>query len=415
MQRFLPAVDDSQLAKTGFVLAVGISVQATKSFSFRVTVSSIAASWLLLGGGAARAATCTIPAGAHSVADVAGVHVWSQTVTTPMWARQQYGAGATYPRYSGCTPGHGSQVLFRDYSSDGVVMRVAGDYVGLLDRGGMESLYLSDLLTGHRASSTSFTPSVQDDGGSEANEPGPLRSWTVTPSGWLVYLDTLSDLEGYGTALVAFSESGATTIDLAAPGPSGGPAISGLVVTPKTVSWRSSFSGQHRVRLRRALLPASLPERLPSACQLVSPSLASELLGPLSATAPPAPTGPPNFRPHVRPGRDRSGCAYAAAADTSQTLIVYEQRVTPAVARHQQRGISYVPRADNQLVLPGNTAVLGSKIEFPSSGTEDLRMFVNGIEVDLVTNSDRAARELEAAGLAIERALHDAPGAASHV
>ena len=115
-----------------------------------MTVACIAASWLLLGGGAARAAGCSVPAAAHSVANVAGVHVWSQTVSTPTWARQQYGAGATYPMYSGCAPGHGSQVLLRDYSGDSVVVRIAGDYVGLLDRGGMESLYLSDLLTGFR-------------------------------------------------------------------------------------------------------------------------------------------------------------------------------------------------------------------------------------------------------------------------
>jgi hypothetical protein len=280
----------------------------------------------------------------------------------------------------------------------------------------MESLYLSNLLTGRTASTRSFTSSVQDNGGSEANEPGPLRSWKVTSSGWLVYLDTLSDLDGYGTALNAFSESGATTLDLAAPGPTGGPGISHLVVKGKKVSWRSSFSGQHRVRLRQPLLPAGLPNPVPSACQLVSPSLASQLLGPLSANAPPAPSAPPSsFRPHVRAGTDRSGCAYAAAADTSQTLTVYEQRVTPAIVRRQQRALNNSPRADNQLVLPGVTAILGSMIEFPGSGAEELRLFANDVEVDLTTNSDRAAHELETAGLAIERALHDAPAAASHV
>jgi hypothetical protein len=375
---------------------------------------------VLLVGGPARAAatapgTCKVPTGARRAASVAGVRVWQQAVPTPASVRRQYGAAATYPRYSGCVSGHRPQVLFRDYLGDDVVVRVAGDYVGLLDRGGMESLYLSDLLTGRTTSTTSFTPSVQDNGGSEANEPGPLITWTVTPNGWLVYLDTLSDFEGFGTALDAVAESGATTLDLAAPGPSSGAAIGGLVVKGKTVSWRSSFSGSHRVTLGPALLPRSLPKRLPSACHLVPPSLARELLGPLAATSPPPPHVPPaGFQPPARTGTDRSGCAYAAAADPTQTLDIAEQRVTPAIVSQQLRAINRTPRADNALVLPGTAAVLDSRIEFLPSGPEDLRLFVHDVEVDLTTNSDRAAHEIEAAGLAIERALHDVPPAGAH-
>jgi hypothetical protein len=321
-------------------------------------------------------------------------------------------------------------VLLRDYSADEVSVRIAGDYVGLLDRGGTESLYLSDVLTGHTTSTTSFTGSVQDNGGSEANEPGPLVTWVVAPSGWLVYLDTLSDLEGFGMALDAVSESGATTLDLTPSGPSPGivaspgigaspgiaasPGIGGLVVRGNTVSWRSSFSGAHRVTLNSALLPAGLPKPVPSACELVPRSLARALLGPLSATAPPPPQVPPaGFWPRARTGTDRSGCAYAAAADPAQTVDVAEQRVTPAIVRQQERAINNTPRADNALVLPGIAAVLGSRIEFPRPGPEDLRLFIRGIEVDVTTNSDRAAGEIEVAGLAIERALHDVPAAGS--
>lgn len=385
-------------------------------FWIAATLVVVVMSCSLLADGAARAAgtgggACSVPAGAHQVASAAGVRVWWQRVPTPAWARHQDGAGATYPRYSGCAPGHGPQVLFSDYTGDGVVVRVAGDYVGLLDRGGTESLYLSDLLTGSTTSTKSFTPSVQDNGGSEANEPGPLLRWTVTPHGWLVYLDTLSDLEGFGTALVAMSQSGATTLDVAALGTMGS-EISGVVVKGKTVSWRSSFSGAHRVTLRRGLLPRALPKPTPNACKLVPPSLARELLGPLSATKPPAPPVPPTgFRPAARTGTHPSGCAYAAAADSSQTLAVAEQRVTPAIVSQQERAISRTPHADNALVLPGIAAVLDSKIEFPFSGAEDLRLFIHDIEVDVTTNSNSAADEIEAAGLAIERTLHDVPPA----
>lgn len=376
----------------------------------------VAMCWLLLVGGAARAAgtgraVCGVPAGARGVVTGAGVRVWRQRVPTPASVRRLYGR-VSYPRYSGCASGHPSQVLFRDYLGDNVVVRVAGDYVGLLDRGGMESLYLSNVLTGRTTSTKSFTPSVQDNGGSEANEPGPLVTWTVSPSGWLVYLDTLSDFEGFGMALVAFGESGATTLDLAAGSATGRPEIRSLVVTGKTVSWRSSFSGAHRVKLGPALLPAALPRALPSACELVPRSLARALLGPLSATTPPPPPVPPaDFHPPAGTGTNRSNCAYAAAADPTQTLAVAEQRVTPSAVRHQQRAINGTPRADNALVLPGIAAVLGSRIEFSPSGPEDVRLFIHGVEVDVTTNSDRAAREIEAAGLAIERALHDVPPA----
>lgn len=331
--------------------------------------------------------------------------------------RRQYGR-ATYPLYSGCAAGYGPLVVFHDYSGDAVVVRVAGDYVGLLDRGGTESLYLSNVVTGRTTSTTSFTYSVQDNGGSEANEPGPLVTWRVTSGGWLVYLDTLSDLEGFGSALVAFSESGATTLDLGSTG-----AISGLVVSGNSVSWHSSFSGTHRVRLRQALLPGALPKPVPSACELVPPSLARELLGPLSPKSPPPPPVPPtSFWPRVRTGTHRSSCAYAAAADSSQTLGVAEQRVTPAIVSRQERAINNTPRADSALVLPGIAAMLfDSTSVFRPSGPEDLRMFIHGVEVDLTTNyddydpnADRAASELEAAGLVIERALHDAPPAAAH-
>jgi hypothetical protein len=252
-----------------------------------VALTVFVACWLFLLGGGARAAgtvrgACSAPAGARRVASVSGVRVWWQSVPTPAGARRKYGARATYPRYSGCAPGHAPRVLFRDYSADKVVVRVAGDYVGLLDRGGTESLYLSDVLTGHTTSTTSFTGSIQDNGGSEANEPGPLVTWVVAPGGWLVYLDTLSDLEGFGMALDAVSESGATTLDLAPSGPSPGigasPGIGGLVVRGNTVSWRSSFSGAHRVTLNPALLPAGLPEPVPSACELVPRSLARAFL-----------------------------------------------------------------------------------------------------------------------------------------
>ena len=392
------------------------SAQVLTAFWIGVTLLVTTISWLLLAGGAARAAstgTCSVPAGARHVASVAGVSVWRQSEPTPASVRREFGAGATYPRYSGCAPGHGPQVLFRDYSGDAVVVRVAGDYVGLLDRGGTESLYLSDLLTGHTASTRSFSPSVQDNGGSEANEPGPLLTWKVASSGWLVYLDQLSDLEGFGTALVAFDESGSTTLDLSTLGNvPGSKGISRVVVKANTVSWRSSVSGAHRVTLSQALLPASLPKPLPSACRLVARSLAKELLGRLSATAPPSPQAPPSgYWPHVRTGTNRSGCAYAAAADSTQTLDVFEQRVTQATVSRQQQAINRNPRDDGALVVPGIAAVLRSGFRAFPSLPEDLRLFVNGVEVDVTTNSAKAAIEIEVAGLAIERALHDAPGA----
>ena len=381
-----------------------------------VALAAAAISWLLLAGGAARAASsgaCSVPAGARQVASVGGVKVWRQSAPTPASAHREFGAAATYPSYSGCAPGHAPRVLFRDYSSNAVVVRIAGDYVGLLDRGGTESLSLTDLLTGRTTSTTSFAPSVQDNGGSEANEPGPLLTWKVASSGWLVYLDQLSDLEGFGTALVAFSESGATTLDLSTLGNvPGSKGISRVVVKADTVAWRSSVTGAHRVTLSRALLPASLPKPLPSACQLVPRSLAEKLLGPLSATPPPAPPVPPGgFWPHVRTGTHRGSCAYASAADTSQTLDVTEQRVTPATVSRQQRAINRNPRDDAALVLPGIAAVLRSGFApFPAL-PEDLRLFINHIEVDVTTNSPKAAVEIEVAGLVIERALHDAPGA----
>lgn len=393
----------------GHRVAVGAPV-----FHLSAVLAVLATSWLLLSGGAARAAgdgACRVPAGARLVVSVAGVRVWSQTVRSPASARQRYGR-ASYPAYSDCAPGHAPQVLFRDYSGDEVAARVAGDYVGLLDKGGMESLYLSDVLTGRTTSTTSFTPSVQDNGGSEAFEPGPLIAWRVSPGGWLVYLDTLSDGEGSATALVAFTYSGGTTLDLAANSSTGAREIGGLLVRGRTVSWRSGFSGTHRVRLGRTLLPAALPKPLPSACALVPRSLARRLLGPLSTTTPPSPRVPPaGFHPAVRTGTDRSGCAYAAAADSSQTLAVTEQRVAPRVVSRQQRAINSDPRDDNTLALAGIAAVLHSKIGwrgFPPSGPEDMRLFINGIEVDVTTNSARAAGEIKVAGLAVERALHDA-------
>lgn len=381
----------------------------------------LAISWLLLAGGAAQAAgtgsgTCSVPPGARPVASVDGVRVWSRTMSTPASARRQYGAGPTYPRYEGCAPRHQPHVLFRDYSGDRVVVRVAGDHVGLLDRGGEESLYLSNLLTGRTRSTRSYTPSVQDNGGSEAYEPGPLVTWRVLPSGWLVYLDTLPDAEGFGTALVAFGDSGATTLDLAPLG-SGSREIGGLVARGKTVSWRSSFSGTNRVTLGRSLLPAGLPKPLPNACELVPQSLAAKLLGPLSATAPPAPPVPPaGFWPHVRTGTDQSSCAYAAAADPAQTVDVTEQRVTPAVVSRQEQAISNTPRADSALALPGIAAMLfDSRVAFAPSGPEDLRLFIHGVEVDVTTSgSNSVAHEPEAAGLAIERELHDVPPAGSN-
>lgn len=396
------------------VTRVGATLAVAAIFSF------------LLGHATAQAAAgagngaCSVPAGAHAVASVAGVRVWSESVPTPAPARRQYGAGSTYPRYAGCVAGHQPYVLFRDYPSDGVVVRVAGHYVGLLDRGGSESLYLSNLVAGRTVSTRSYTPSVQDNGGSEANEPGPLITWRVAPSGWLVYLDTLADSEGFGTALVAFGDSGATTLDLA---PVTTPReISGLVVRGKTVSWRSRFSGTHRVTLGRALLPADLPRPLPSACRLVPRSLARRLLGPLSATPPPPPRVPPaGFWPHVRTGTNPSSCAYAAAADTTQTVEVTVQRVTAAIVSRQRQAINNTPRADSALVLPGNAAMLfDSRFAFSPSGPEDLRMFIHGVEVDVTTNygrtndSNAAAREIEVAGLAIERALHDVPPAGAH-
>jgi hypothetical protein len=382
----------------------------------------VAMAWLPLAGATARAAVtrheaCRLPIGARLVASAAGARVWRQSTPTPPWARPQYNARASYPRYSGCLAGHQPRVLFRDYAGDDVVVRIAGDYVGLLDRGGMVSLYLSNLLTGRTTSTRSFTSSLWDLGGSEANEPGPLLSWKVVPSGWLVYLDGLSDFEGFGTALVAFGESGGTTLDLAALAPSPGSAIGDLVVRGKTVSWRSSFSGTHRVRLGRALLPARLPKPLPTACRLVPRSLARRLLGPLAARSPAPRLRLADFSPRARTGTDRSGCAYAAAADPRQTIAVAEQRVTPAIVSQQQRAINNTPRADDALVLPGIAAVLfRSRATFsPPPGPEDLRLFIHGVEVDLMTaNSPRAAGEIEAAGLAIERALHDAPPARTH-
>lgn len=366
--------------------------------------------------GAASGGACSVPAGARSVATVGGVRVWSQSTPEPAAMRRQYGR-ATYPRYSGCAAGYPPQVLFNDYAGDPVAVRVAGDYVGLLDRGGTESLYLANVLTGATTNTTSFTDSVQDNGGSEANEPGPLDTWRVASSGWLVYLDTLTDLEGSGTALVAFGEAGATTLDLAPLSATGTPEIGGLVVRGGTVTWRSSLSGTHRVRLTRALLPGGLPAAVPNACELVPPSLARELLGPLSATPPPsAPVPPTGFWPRVRTGSDRSSCAYAAAADSSETLGVAEQRVMPATVSRQQRAIDNTPRADNALVLPGIAAMLfDSRAVFHPSSPDDLRLFIHGVEVDLTTSSSRVAGELEFAGLVIERELHEAPPAASHI
>ena len=393
------------------------SAQVATALWIGVALAAAATLWLLFAGGAARAAStgaCSTPAGAHQVESAAGVHVWRQSEPTPASARHEFGAGATYPSYSGCAPGHRAQVLLRDYSGDPVVVRIAGDYVGLLDRGGTESLYLSDLLTGRTASTASFAPSVQDNGGSEANEPGPLLTWKVASSGWLVYLDQLSDLEGFGAALVAFNESGATTLDLSPDQTQ----IGRLVVKGNTVSWWSSFSGTHRMTLRQALLPAGLPKPVPSACQLVPRSLAQKLLGPLSATPPPAPPVPPTgFWPHVRTGTNRSSCAYASAIDSSQTLDVTEQRVSPTLVKRQQRAFGNTPRADSALVLPGIAAMLfDSRVAFAPTGQEDLRMFIHGVEVDLVTeygqSADRAVGEIEAAALMVERTLHDAPGAA---
>lgn len=387
-----------------------------------VAVALVAVCWLLLAGGAASAAggSCSVPAAAHGVASVAGVRVWWQREPTPASMRRQY--GATYPSYSGCAPGYQPQVLFRDYAGDSVVVRVAGDYVGLLDRGGTESLYLSDLVSGRTTSTRSFTPSVQDNGGSEANEPGPLVSWTVTSGGWLVYLDTLSDAEGYGMALVAFDQSGGTTLDLV-PTSSGAPEIRNLSVNGETVSWSSSFSGKHRMKLRSSLLPTGLPTPLPNACQLVPRSLAKQVLGPLSATLPAAPLVPPaGFWPRVRTGTGHSACAYAAAGEPAQTMDISEQRVTAAVVKNQQRAIGNTPRADGTLVLPGVDGVLfDSRLVFSLTGREDLRLFIHDIEVDVRinfdtrSNSDNPARYVETVGLAIERALRDAAPAASHV
>lgn len=393
---------------------------AARSRRFRsariVAWSAAAAAACALAAGAAWAATtpgaCAAPAGARLVASSHGAWVWWQYARTPQSARRQYGARATYRRYSGCIAGHGPQVLFRDYSDDPVVAQVAGEYVGLLDRGGMESLYLSSLLTGL----TTNSPAVQDNGGSEANEPGPLLSWTVTRSGWLVYLDTLSDLEGFGVTLNAISGSGATTLDLAPQGnsPSAAP-ISHLVVKGKTVAWRSAFSGAHRVTLGPSLLPAGLPTRVPTACQLVPRSLARELLGQLSSMRPRRPRVPPRgFWPRVRTGTNRSSCAYAAAADPHQRVAITEQRVSPEIVSRQQRAINDTPHADGGLVLPGIAAVLRPGVAFFPSVPEDLRLFIHGIEIDLTTNSVRAASEIEAAGLAVERALRDAPPAGAY-
>lgn len=389
-------------------------------------VAVIAMALSLVAGGAAHAAAggaCSAPGGGHTVASVAGVRVWWQREATPASVRRQYGAGVTYPSYSGCAPGDQPQVLFRDYSGDDVTVRVAGDYVGLLDRGGSESLYLSDLVTGRTTSTRSFTGSLQDNGGSEANEPGPLLTWTVTSGGWLVYLDTLSDAEGFGTALVAFDGSRGTTLDLAPTGLTPEPtAIGKVAVSGETVSWWSNFSGTHRVKLRSSLLPAGLPKLLPNACQLVPRSLAKKLLGPLSAPAPAAPRVPPaGFWPRVRTGTDRSSCAYAPAADPAHTLDISEQRVTAAIVRRQQRAINNTPRADSTLVLPGIDGMLfDSRLVFAPTGREDLRMFIHDIEIDVrinydeTSNAENPAAYIETVGLAIERALNDAPPAASH-
>lgn len=103
-------------------------------------------------------------------------------------------------------------------------------------------------------------------------------------------------------------------------------------------------------------------------------------------------------------------------------INVAEQRVTPTVVRNQERAANKTPRADNALVLPGIAAVLfDSRLAFSPTGREDLRLFVNDIEVDVTTNydlrtlSNNTAREIETVGLAIERALGDAPPAGSHV
>jgi len=130
---------------------------------------------------------------------------------------------------------------------------------------------------------------------------------------------------------------------------------------------------------------------------------------------------PTGFWPRVRTGTGRSGCAYVSAANPAQTLDVTEQRVTPAVLTNQQRAIGKTPRADSALVLPGIAAMLfDSTTVFAPSGPEDLRLFIHDVEIDitttygLTTNSNSAALEVETVGLAIERALHDAPPAASH-
>jgi hypothetical protein len=225
---------------------------------------------LLLGGAAQADAACRAPRGARTVAHAGGARVWRQTVRTPAAMRAQT-ARRRYPRYSGCVPGHPAHVLFRDYFGDPTAVRIAGRYAGLRDFGirvrggvsGRQVLYLFDLSTGRASSTSSFTPSVQDNGGSEAYEPGPLISWRVTSNGWLVYLDNLSDGQGFGVLLDAFSRAGATTLDLTRPG-----GITRIKVKGSAVSWRSSFSGARRVRLSGALLPGRPPHPPPRACAL---------------------------------------------------------------------------------------------------------------------------------------------------
>jgi len=354
------------------------------------------------GGRAWAARACSVPAGAHQIALAAGALVWTITVSAGSHPRREY---------EGCIAGGRVRRLDSDLHAEPVTVRLAGAYVGVLDGeasgapGQSDELYLVDLRNGRRTPSTD----VQDTGDSEGlhYQTGPLVTWAVTRSGWLVYAFGAQDGDSNpNTALEAQSFGGVTTLDLA--------GIRDVRVTASTVSWTSSALGAQTATLGGALLPHPLSASIPSACTILPARIATDILGALSSTPAPSLTVPPAGFPVTVTGTAQSSCAYEAAANPKLTLDVAVQTLTPAQFAHENDQLSALADGGVDSPVLNELVLQGAQIVCPStstatcgmSGRTELRLLLgNRLEIDIVTASSQADGDLEALAVSVKRAL----------